>query len=219
MTGYSIKKLIIKNFKFIKYESPETFNFEDSDVLILNGQNGYGKTTLFDAIDFLINGRIKHFQEDLQNKGKSSIITLANNSNKEISIKAEIASDIETHIIERYYFCDNTTKLLIDENEASDNDLYSLLKSSYTLFNLGTYMSQSKSLDFLQNRFKNRKELISSLLNTTDETTKVGRINNIYVKTKEKVKQKETEYNSEIENLKNRIEFLTTKTKDRNILN
>lgn len=217
MTGYSIKKLIIKNFKFIKYESPETFNFENSDVLILNGQNGYGKTTLFDAIDFLINGRIKHFQEDLQNKGKSSIITLANNSNKEISIKAEIASDIETHIIERFYFCDNTNKLLIDENEASDNDLYSLLKSSYTLFNLGTYMSQSKSLDFLQNRFKNRKELISSLLNTTDETTKVDRINNIYVKTKEKVKQKETEYNSEIENLKNRIEFLITKTKDRTI--
>ena len=44
MTGFSINKLAVKNFKHISTNSPLEFDFEDNYALILDGPNGYGKT-------------------------------------------------------------------------------------------------------------------------------------------------------------------------------
>mgnify|MGYP000001824916 FL=1 len=44
--GYTFKSLCIRNFKYITNNKPLKFDFMNSNIVILDGQNGYGKTTL-----------------------------------------------------------------------------------------------------------------------------------------------------------------------------
>ena len=55
--GYTFKRLCIRNFKYITNNKPLKFDFMNSNIVILDGQNGYGKTTLFDAIEVLVTGK------------------------------------------------------------------------------------------------------------------------------------------------------------------
>lgn len=57
--GYTFKQLRLKNFKYVTDERPLEFQFDNRNIVILDGQNGYGKTTLFDAIEILLTGKIK----------------------------------------------------------------------------------------------------------------------------------------------------------------
>lgn len=51
MNRIQIRKLKLENFKLF---SSKTFVFEDKDLIVLDGPNGFGKTSLFDAIELLI---------------------------------------------------------------------------------------------------------------------------------------------------------------------
>ncbi|MFR8904391.1 MAG: AAA family ATPase [Blautia wexlerae] len=81
----TFKSLCIRNFKYITNNKPLKFDFMNSNIVILDGQNGYGKTTLFDAIEVLVTGKIKHFNPGLQNRKTETLGTLANDANKDIS--------------------------------------------------------------------------------------------------------------------------------------
>ena len=104
--GYTFKSICIRNFKYITDNKPLEFDFMNSNIVILDGQNGYGKTTLFDAIEILLTGRIKHFNPSLQNRKTETLGTLANDLGKDIVITAILLSDIgeEMHI-ERKLLC------------------------------------------------------------------------------------------------------------------
>ena len=76
MIYYSIAKLSYSNFKYVPANSLVTFEFPNPDIIgslmILSGPNGYGKTTLFDAIELLLTGSIKTFKADLKSRGKDN---------------------------------------------------------------------------------------------------------------------------------------------------
>ncbi|EPF6162425.1 AAA family ATPase, partial [Citrobacter sedlakii] len=56
MKNWKLSKLRINNFKaFDKVE----FDFESSSLLTLEGPNGYGKTSVYDALELLFTGKIK----------------------------------------------------------------------------------------------------------------------------------------------------------------
>lgn len=93
--GYTFKSLCIRNFKYITNNKPLKFDFMNSNIVILDGQNGYGKTTLFDAIEVLVTGKIKHFNPSLQNRKTETLGTLANDVNKDIVISAILSSDFQ----------------------------------------------------------------------------------------------------------------------------
>ncbi|MDO7899213.1 AAA family ATPase [Pseudomonas citrulli] len=46
----NLNKITLKNFKVFGDE-PYTINFEDNTLVLLDGPNGYGKTSVFDAIE------------------------------------------------------------------------------------------------------------------------------------------------------------------------
>ncbi|EGT3619663.1 hypothetical protein FJ641_09700, partial [Clostridium perfringens] len=49
---YYINKIYMKNFKCIKNETGVLVNFNlDKGLIALSGPNGFGKTTIFDAIE------------------------------------------------------------------------------------------------------------------------------------------------------------------------
>ena len=96
--GYTFKSLCIRNFKYITNNKPLKFDFMNSNIVILDGQNGYGKTTLFDAIEVLVTGKIKHFNPSLQNRKTETLGILANDVNKDIVISAILVSDVSDEI-------------------------------------------------------------------------------------------------------------------------
>ena len=180
--GYTFKSLCIRNFKYITNNKPLKFDFMNSNIVILDGQNGYGKTTLFDAIEVLVTGKIKHFNPSLQNRKTETLGTLANDVNKDIVISAILSSDFSDEIhVERKLLCKNEFQSIITLNsqEISQEELYDKFHLSSNMFDIGTYISQSESLDFLQNKYKNRKDSVSSLLDDTDITDKIQMLKSV----------------------------------------
>ncbi|QHL87950.1 AAA family ATPase [Nibribacter ruber] len=55
MNKIKISRLRLENFKLF---DARTFDFEDKDLVVLDGPNGFGKTSLFDAIELLITRNI-----------------------------------------------------------------------------------------------------------------------------------------------------------------
>ena len=154
----------------------------NSNMVILDGQNGYGKTTLFDAIEVLVTGKIKHFNPGLQNRKTETLGTLANDANKDIVISAILVSDVSEEIhVERKLLCKNEFQSIITLNnqQISQEELYNKFHLSSNMFDIGTYISQSESLDFLQNKYKNRKDSVSSLLDNTEITDKIQMLKSI----------------------------------------
>lgn len=85
----------------------------NSNIVILDGQNGYGKTTLFDAIEVLVTGKIKHFNPSLQNRKTETLGILANDVNKDIVISAILVSDVSDEIrVERKLLCKMNFRVL-----------------------------------------------------------------------------------------------------------
>ena len=173
--GYTFRNICIRNFKYITDEKPLVFEFSNRNIVILDGQNGYGKTTLFDAIEILLTGRMKHFNPNLQNRKTETIGMLANDANKDIVITAVLSSDTEGELrIERKLLCKEEFEsiLLLNAQQIEQESLYDKLGFSLNMFDIGMYISQSESLNFLQNKYKDRKEYVSciSVLSEREET-------------------------------------------------
>lgn len=92
MNGYKLKKLYIENFKLI---TKREIDFNSLDLLILDGPNGYGKTTIYDSLELLFSKKISRINdndvEDNKNKHEDSLF--AKDKTKPIIIKAELEKE------------------------------------------------------------------------------------------------------------------------------
>lgn len=82
-----LTRLYLKNYKLFKSSTLEFSN----GLNVFDGPNGYGKTSIFDAIEFVITGTIKRITENAAINGalKYDEVFLANDSSKDVVIKAE----------------------------------------------------------------------------------------------------------------------------------
>ncbi len=124
MKNWKLSKLRINNFKaFDKVE----FDFESSSLLTLEGPNGYGKTSVYDALELLFTGKIKRI-EQLCGKIMPGAVRNYNdnlfwnrkNGDSDIEITVEMSN---TDDQERLYFSRraSTEKLKIIQNNKADN--------------------------------------------------------------------------------------------------
>lgn len=178
---YKLFSVIIRNFKYITYERPEIFNFDHNNLVILGGSNGYGKTTFFDAIELLITGRIKHFNPDILNNRKEKLDILANDKTKDIEIECSFVNMNESIDFKRIFKCDNDFESILLRNnvQCSVEDLYKCLNINENMFDIGVYISQLESLDFLQQKYKERKERLTNLLDNKSLKQNMDRVRNI----------------------------------------
>ena len=56
MEQFKIKKIRLLNFKGFKDKTE--IDISSYDTIIFGGKNGFGKTTLFDAIELVLTGKI-----------------------------------------------------------------------------------------------------------------------------------------------------------------
>lgn len=92
-----INKIFLDNYKLF-----DNFMLDFKNGLnIFDGPNGYGKTSLFDAIEFLITGDIKRVTtcEVLDGKCKYQKVFFARDYKKDVIIKAEFCKNDETFVL------------------------------------------------------------------------------------------------------------------------
>ena len=99
-----INKIRIQNFRVFK---DRTIDFGASDIVVLDGLNGFGKTTIYDAIELAFTGSIRRYA-DLKSKLIDGRHTFDENPlhyedalRKDIVITIEFSKDNTRYILER----------------------------------------------------------------------------------------------------------------------
>jgi len=195
MNNYIITKLSLKNFKSI---DEATIELEGLNLNVLDGPNGFGKTTIFDAIQLLITGSVrriesnkivagnKGFQDHLFSKDQSlpTIITIEftdklSSENKIILQRVLtppsnlLASQKKPQDFSRYKLY-KLTSFEDEENKEviTDSQLNELfgMKDLNVRFNLYHYIEQEESAHLFKKTDKDRMAIISKLFNIEEET-------------------------------------------------
>ncbi|MCW8112958.1 AAA family ATPase [Yersinia intermedia] len=201
MKNWKLSKLRINNFKaFDKVE----FDFESSSLLTLEGPNGYGKTSVYDALELLFTGKIKRIEqlcETIMPGGvrnySDNLFWNKKNGEEDIEISVEMSNDNNEKI---YFSCRAfANDLKITQNNKADNfSIFKLYKSdsldSYensTLitqneldeilgekftenYNFLNYLEQGQSSFIFANSIRQRKNAISGLMNVSELTENIS---------------------------------------------
>lgn len=224
-------RMKIDNFK--SFNNPVSFDFSGSDLVLFDGPNGFGKTTIFDAIELCFTGEI-HRIKKTDSKTKSDHILKCDNS-RITSISLELLDGIDTVLvieatipanisgaagkvanyknsIERYEYPEWSNEIDASKrkNKLDIDKLKSLLgneklDSTFTLFN---YIQQEETSHFLKLDENKRHQQISHLFGTINETNKSKKLNEISDKLKEKIDS----YRPEIDSKKIELEKLSKTT-------
>lgn len=87
----TLSKLTLRNFKVYGGE-PYTISFEDNRLVLLDGPNGYGKTSVFDAIELALTGNIRRLIV-LESRQIPSDIVVAHNGKRDVEIIIEFKDE------------------------------------------------------------------------------------------------------------------------------
>ena len=206
-------RLRVKNFK--SFREPCEFDFRGNDVAIFDGPNGFGKTTIFDAIELCITGKISRIY-NTDKKQKSSHF-LKNDVNAETEVLLELTENGDTKAV---IFLIIPTDLTKNENKIAafnvqkqllskwpetyergqydfiDGDLESILgnKQLNSTFSLFNYVQQEETCHFLKKTEIDRHKQISHLFGTTKEIAE-----------RDNLKSIQTTLNSRMERVENSI--------------
>ncbi|MBC2005485.1 AAA family ATPase [Listeria booriae] len=167
-----LTKIAISNLRNIKMI--KEIDFITERLVIFDGPNGYGKSTVFDAIELLLTGRLNHFYEKTYNRGVESLKTIANDDTKPTIITGTFTDGENKFEISRIIEWGNNIKNIIQykkdntEEIISEEYLNNILHIDQNIFDIGMYISQSDSLNFLQRKYKDRKNTFTSIIKTSE---------------------------------------------------
>lgn len=190
-----IKRIYVQNFKVFTEFSCD---FDQSDLLLFDGPNGFGKTSFYDAVELLITGTIKRYERLTDQLIDGRVTYTENpylntqNPNGNIIIKAELQIDEITYILSRKGLFDelensarfNKFKLYRHEEFESAGELISdekdflerLLGTDYKAnFEFLNYIEQEDNAFLLKNSEKNKKDMISHLFNVSEFQSRIDK--------------------------------------------
>ena len=199
-------KLWVKNFKSF-YEST-LFDLTGRDIVIFDGPNGFGKTTVFDAIELCFTKKIgRIFHTDTKQKESHF---LKNKANEDTLILLELIEDNRTKVVILVKIPANTSKTenktssyAIEHKlitswpvdfsnltyEESDNTLSDIVdnKQLPTTFSLFNYVQQEDTCHFLKQKEIERHKQISYLFGTTKESNERDHFKSIQAAIQDKI--------------------------------
>lgn len=202
-------RIRIENFK--SFIEPVEFDFTGNDLVLFDGPNGFGKTTIFDAVELCFTGEVFRV-EKTDKKTKSDHILKGDNS-KATVIQLELLDGDECIRVLGVYIpagisgengkVANYTKTIerfeVDgwqggggsqiRKDLDVSSLKTLLKnekldSTFTLFN---YIQQEETCHFLKQDEDKRHQQISHLFGTIEETKKAASLDVLSTKLKQKI--------------------------------
>ena len=173
-----INKIFLDNYKLF-----ENFTLDLKNGLnIFDGPNGYGKTSLFDAVEFLITGDIKRVTtcEVLDGKYKYQKVFFAKDYKKDVIIKAEFCKNDKIFVlvkkIEGHKECNSS----IDNNPKKLKEI----TKTYLVYNFDDIEYSDEYLVPLEELKKMQTELFGKTSQTlyfkNNETGRMGSINSLF---------------------------------------
>lgn len=196
--GIKIKKLYIKNFKVYKVQ---TFDFKDIDLIVFDGPNGFGKTTIYDAIELLFTNQIKRYKRleylvDRRERRTENPLYNAEGTDGEIILKLQFSFDDEDYFIAvknaqalepeinfnhfKLYRLNNFEEVIDDSKEVNDSFLKEMLGLNYKQdFEFINYVEQEDTFHYLKSKEQEKKQNIGYLFNTHDFNLKIDKYSNL----------------------------------------
>lgn len=205
MRNYKISRIYLDNYKlFIQRE----LVFTDCSLSVFDGPNGYGKTSIFDAIEFLLTGNIKRVLDNssiLKTEAYETVF-IAGNPKKDVVIKAEFLSEDNTSLVIAKVIPavskikkgkkNNPTKIgelantfilpsyeIIEYNDSYKCDHEEVISKFgndvISFFDLFYYIKQEDRLDFLKKTEKDRMTGINRLFNMQTEKNDFDNANKV----------------------------------------
>ena len=100
MNKFRLNKIYMNNYKLFDKKNIE---FKSADLIVLDGPNGYGKTSTFEAIEYILTGNIKRAEECPEVSGNISYDThfMAKDTKQVVEIRGEFISKEEVLEIQR----------------------------------------------------------------------------------------------------------------------
>lgn len=230
MKDLRINKLKIKGFKV--FDNVE-INFDSADLIVFDGPNGFGKTSIFDALELVFTGEIRRYKEleKVVVDGRQKFINhpfLHLDKAEEISIAVEFTSNGKTVVMERLAKIDDLSekidfkpyKLYFKDKLNSDhkspihneNDyLTELLGENYKDdFNFLNYIEQEETLFLLKQKDADRKNALAYLFNISEFEAKTEKIKLLHKKISELCNRNQEEelerLNREVEEIKEELQ-------------
>jgi len=208
MSKFKIESIRIYNFKVFE---DWNINFKKSSLVTFGGPNGYGKTTIFDAIELALTGNIYRFMEiDTATGNEDNIV--ARDINKKVAIQLVLSSNEKKIVIKRELI--KTSKLKVENKVSNFSKLWKLvlikdevfkdilqeeleellneidLKKYYNNF---FYIQQEDTAHFFRKNEKKRLEEISKLFNMKKEEDELKKVADFRKKVNEIKGKKEDE--------------------------
>lgn len=226
---YNVGRIKINNFKHI---DSLILDFSEKNLILLEGPNGYGKTTIFDAIELVVTGKINRIKNMSDGRSGFENMLFVKNEKIDTEIRIEFLNKLKKFTIVKYINSNNTyskqdrkpenwnifeTHLLNSFNEPISNENIASadeIKKQFNVkdleryFNLFYYVQQEENTIFLQQSEKERMNSISTLFDTTNEQQKQKRVNEskkIVDKELEKISTLITQKNDELNKIDNEI--------------
>ncbi|MDT0173833.1 AAA family ATPase [Exiguobacterium sp. BRG2] len=223
MNKFTISRLYLQNFKSI---DEATVEFDGKNLNVLDGPNGFGKTTIYDAIQLLLTGSIRRVESNkivFGNKGfEDHLFSKDQSKSTEITIEFSNIYDDTTVVLQRimlppdrisrsqkkpqifeHYtlyklsnFDDKSEKQRLSNNEL---DQIFGMKDMIEKFNLYQYIEQEESTYLFKKTDKARMNLISKLFNIEEEIAQKDYLE----KVKSKLHSQKTILKKNLENIEN----------------
>ena len=215
--NFKINSIAISNLRNIPSDNPLTIDLTDPMITILDGPNGYGKTTFFDAIELLLTGSLGHFFSELYSRGAESLSSVANNIEEDTIIIAKIMiKDKGIFTLKRtfswaQYDVDKISLIEVrapdgsDANIGNQGKLFEFLGISDSIFNIGMYISQNDSLQFLKLPYNKRKDTFSAITGTESDENKGQYLDAVKRTLMEKKKILEANFDAQIKSVNDKI--------------
>jgi len=188
--SYKIIYLGISNFKvFDKFE----FDFRQSNIVTFGGANGYGKTTIFDALELALTGNIERFIKIDKASGSVDNI-VAKDPSKFVAVKLILAEGEKQIAIRRYHKPETTkatNKIANFSNlwkleQEIDGVYHSIIQTQLEellgehnlskYYNSFFYIQQEDTAHFLRKDEQARLNLIAQLFDIKKETDELQKL-------------------------------------------
>src|SRR5690625_2890726 len=227
---YRINKIHVKNFKLFQ-DIPQPIFLGDNSLTVLDGPNGFGKTSIFDVIELILTGKLKRIKKsdarirysDLlfqNNSSEESVLKIEFKNNKNNSsftlakvIPANFLTDknspddfriFDTHLLDDFWDNPSTGTLIKDSPDSLLIEKFGVDISN--IFNLVYYIEQEDSKFFLRMDENERLTQISMLFNTEKQENEVKK----YRQIRRLVNEKKRSLNTKIKELDNSIKKIET---------
>lgn len=184
-----IQKIEAENFKLFATRFQDIKQIENTDMVLFNGPNGYGKTSVFDILEFCLTGKIKRilqYTKELEiarnETGENRILI----SNETKAAYVKIGLEENGRDIEIMYYCPPRTKKKSASKENNPYKIFELFKRTVIcdgqevqnqeeflqdlqlddieeFFDKCCFLSQDEHLHFLKAAKKSKAEALSFL--------------------------------------------------------